>query len=354
MRPRLLSAVTALLASALAFISPSTAQNASDLRISGPAVHENLAVYLIHGPSRGGPIPLTLQEALEQKRIEVREIGQVNTLEIENTGDLDVFVQTGDIVKGGQQDRVLTSSLILPPHSGAVAIDSFCVEQGRWSQRGAEDVHRFESAAATLPSRAARLALAAASAPKADPDRHVMSDPQARVWREVAAIQDKLSRSLAAPVAAPDSRTSLQLSLENGKLQQAEEVYLRALTPLGDSETDVVGYAVAINDKVASADIYPSNGLFRKLWPKLLRASVAEAIGERPSATASEPPRLQAVETFLGDAQRAEGVRKSLPARNSLEIRESDRVIFQEARPAAAPAVPAKPDVWAHRSYLAK
>jgi hypothetical protein len=28
------------------------------------------------------------------------------------------------------------------------------------------------------------------------------------------------------------------------------------------------------------ADIYPSNGLFRKMWPKLLRASITEAISD--------------------------------------------------------------------------
>ena len=49
-------------------------------------------------------------------------------------------MQSGDIVKGGQQDRVLTVSLMLPPKSGRIPIASFCVEQGRWPARGKEDV----------------------------------------------------------------------------------------------------------------------------------------------------------------------------------------------------------------------
>ena len=77
------------------------ADNADAYRVSEPVVNGNLAIYFVHGPSRGGPVPLTLEEALTRKVVEVRETGQVNVLEIENTGGEDVFIQAGDIVKGG-------------------------------------------------------------------------------------------------------------------------------------------------------------------------------------------------------------------------------------------------------------
>ena len=112
------------------------AETSDDYRLSGPAVHGNLAIYFVHGQSRSGPIPLTLAEALAKKTIEVREIGEVNELQVENKGAEEIFIQAGDIVKGGQQDRVLSVSLVLKPHSGPLKIASFCVEQGRWSARG--------------------------------------------------------------------------------------------------------------------------------------------------------------------------------------------------------------------------
>ena len=34
-----------------------------DNRVSGPFVHDNLAIYLVHGTAEAGPVPLTLQEA---------------------------------------------------------------------------------------------------------------------------------------------------------------------------------------------------------------------------------------------------------------------------------------------------
>ena len=37
---------------------------------------------------------------------------------------------------------------------------------------------------------------------------------------------------------------------------------------------DIVGFAFAINGRINSAEIYPSNGLFAKMWPKLLKSSV--------------------------------------------------------------------------------
>ena len=64
-----------------------------------------------------------------------------------------MFIQAGDIVKGGKQDRVLTVSLLLPAKSGRVPIASFCVEQGRWSARGKEDHAKFSSAKEAMPSR---------------------------------------------------------------------------------------------------------------------------------------------------------------------------------------------------------
>ena len=86
-------------------------------------------------------------------------------MQIENLGNDEVFVQSGDIVKGGQQDRVLTVSLLLPPKSGRIPIASFCVEQGRWTARGKEDVKTFATASAVVPSREAKIAMKAPAPP---------------------------------------------------------------------------------------------------------------------------------------------------------------------------------------------
>jgi hypothetical protein len=323
--------------------------NPDGYRLSGPVVHDNLAIYFVHGKSRSGPAPLTLQEALAKKIVEVREIGKVTELEVENVGDEEVFIQSGDIVKGGKQDRVLSVSLMIPPHSGAVTVPSFCVESGRWTARGSEDVKTFASARAALPSRAAKIEMAQSSAltPDREPSARLGSRQQ-EIWKEVAQTTARLSSNLGAPVAAPQSQTSLQLALENSRLDREVSDYIGALQAAGERADDIVGYVLAINGKVNSADIYPSNGLFRKMWPKLLRAGAIEAFGERNAAV--EPtPSTEVVSDFLNSTNSARAVETTPSAQARIRKRESARALFLEARPAAAPV-----DGWVHRNYLAR
>jgi len=358
-----------ILAATAFFAVGASAAEPEAYRISGPVVHENLQIYFVHGKSADGPVPLTLQEALANGSAVVRETGSVNQLEVENTGDNEVFIQSGDIVKGGRQDRVLTVSLIIPPHSGAMPIASFCVEQGRWTARGRESAQRFETASASVPSREAKIAMkvpAAAAPPvvgftsEATPitrsDLSYLSSldvsrRQQEMWSNVAKVQDKLSRAIAAPVAMPESRSSLQLSLENEKLKDAQATYVNALKPAGEAADDIIGYVFAINGKLNSADLYPSNGLFRKMWPKLLAANAVEAIGDKAGGKTAALPSEADVLAFLKSAEAGKGVEQPLIGGNKLETREAAGALFFETRVPSAPSADAG---WVHRNYIAK
>jgi len=348
----------ALLAAAIVGASGGSAFCDSATRISGPHVHENLAVYFVHGQSAPGPVPLTLEEALAKNAVQVIETDRVNELQIENIGSEPVFIQSGDIVKGGKQDRVLTVSLLLAPSSGRVPIASFCVEQGRWSARGGEEAARFSSAREAMPSmsallamsapppaeaRAARESLALAQRRASDPDE--VADRQRKVWDEVANTQRKLSSGLNASVASPRSASSLQLSLENDNLRKARAAYLSALRPSGEKDADIVGYVVAINGQMRAGNVYPSNALFRKMWEKQLAAAVTESIGDKAMATAAAPATPAAGE-FLANAEKGKAYERALAAGMHQETRDADTSLYNEARDADGN--------WIHRSYLAK
>ncbi len=347
---------------------PALASNPA--KLSGPYVHDNLTVYFIHGQSAQGPVPLTLTEALAKGSVKVIETGSVNSLEIENVGDADIFIQAGDIVKGGQQDRVLIMSMILPAKSGKVPIGSFCVEQGRWAKRGTEDVKNFASAADSLPSREAKLAMKAPAKPSvatAEPATGAQrrtshsvgggndtSKRQSEVWSAVSDVQAKLSARVGAPVAAAQSASSLQLSLENERVRASRAAYVTSLTDKAQAD-DIVGYVFAINGKINSADQYPSNGLFKKMWPKLLAASATEALGEvrRTASTSSDPaPAAMApvsnadVAGFLANAESGKSEEKPLGKLARQELRDNEKSLYVEARKADG--------TWVHRNYLAK
>ena len=165
----------------------------ADRKVSGRHVRENLVIYFIHGNSADGPVPLTLSEALAKGRVQVIETGRVNELQIENTGDEEVFVQVGDIVKGGKQDRVLTVGLVLPPKSGMIPIASFCVEQGRGRarrRRGSRQVHGatdFFRRARRLRHGGAAQCRAARNAAcwRPGPARGRCGEQQQRMWESV-------------------------------------------------------------------------------------------------------------------------------------------------------------------------
>jgi hypothetical protein len=333
-------------------------------RISGPVVHENLAVYFIHGKSAPGKVPLTLEEAMAKGAVKVRETSNVNQLEVENLGEDEVFVQSGDIVKGGKQDRTPMVSLLLPPKSGAIPIASFCVEEGRWTARGREDARNFATASAAVPSRELKLAMKAPL--PAAPAGGTLSVDRARVatvtaaaetgmrqqqvWENVRKTQAKLTGSLGTSVRSAQSASSLQLALENEKLMDAQKGYINALKASGESSDGIIGFIFAVNGELNSADVYPSNGLFRKMWGKLLTASVIEAIGHKDQPAVAAPS-VAAVSEFLAAAENGTASAKTLNAGVRLETREADKAYLFETARASSPASPAS---WVHRNYLAR
>jgi len=313
-------------------------------RVSGPVIHGNLSVYFIHGSSQAGPVPLTLGEALAKGVVQVRETSNVNSLEIENLGDDQVFVQAGDIVKGGKQDRTLMVSLLLPPKSGAIPIASFCVEHGRWSPRGVEDAGKFSASTASVPSREMKLAMQAPMPAKAGP--HVasaapMSERQQKVWDGVQATQHRLASGIGGDVRAPQSASSLQLALENEKLANTRKEYVDALSAAAKDD-DIVGYVFAINGTINSGDVYSSNALFKKMWPKLLAASAVEAIGHRGEKE-SAPPTSKDVLAFLAKADG--GAPQTTPLNFGVA-----RVTHES--PAAYMFETVKDEAWVHRNYV--
>jgi hypothetical protein len=173
---------------------------------------------------------------------------------------------------------------------------------------------------------------------------------QQRVWESVRKTQILLTGSLGSSVRSAQSASSLQLALENDKLMAAQDGYIKALKVAGEGADDIVGFVFAVNGVINSADVYPSNGLFRKMWAKLLTASVIEAIGHRGDPIGAAPD-IATVTAFLAAAETGKASEKSLSAGVRLETREAATAyLFETARSAS----PAAPSSWVHRNYLAR
>lgn len=305
-------------------------------RISTPHTYKNLTVFLIHGKNETSKTNvIALPEAMERKILKVYETSDVNELEVENISKtLDVFIQSGDIVKGGKQDRVLAVSIIIPARSGRVKIDAFCVESGRWEKRKNENVNEFSSANDRIVSKDLKMAANGARS-------------QQEVWSKVSEAQKKLSDTVGAPVAAAESRSSLQLSLENEKVTANADEYIAKLSSAINGKSDVIGYAIAINGQINSADVYVSNDLFKKLWPRMLKAAAVEAVGESRAVRLAEPVKADAVKSFLADADKGVAKERAVAGRASVVTREQDDNTVFEARDERSKTV-------VHRNYVKK
>jgi hypothetical protein len=341
-------------------ISTGLAGSAEDYRLSGPFTHDNLTIFLIHSsPAQPHRDYLTLEQALDQKKVVVYETGNVNELSIENLSSKAIYVNSGDIVKGGQQDRVFPDDYVLPPMSGKVPISSFCVEPGRWTRRGSERADRFASSTDGLPTNALKLA----ARQKRD---------QGEVWKEVAAARQELAETVnradgthlgvgsgggvgagsgggygpLAGLATLSASTSMQVTVEAKPVTDATKAYVKNLSKIVD-RPDVVGYAFAINGKLNSADIYASPDLFRSMWPKLLKASAVEAVAERQKESKSATPDAGLVRALFAETEQGRQSSKEIASRLQVVMKETGTAVLFESRDR-------QDGSWIHKSYVVK
>jgi len=328
-------AATATLALASGPPSRPAAAPAPSYKITGPHTHDNLTIFFLHGEDQiKGKKLLTLDEALKDKKVIVHETKNVNELSIENVSKEDVFVQAGDIVKGGQQDRTIANDVIVPPQSGKLPVNSFCVEQGRWSQRGGENPVAFSGSANALANNGLKYACRAAQS-------------QRLVWMQVQGAQEKLKSALKSDVKDARSATSLQLTLEHKKLQESLAAYVKKLQPaLDDKAKDVIGYAVVVNGQVVSADVYANADLFRRLWPKLVLTSAIEAVSEKKEGKRFAPAKAEAVTAFFKEVASGKQTEKKLIQQlKEVQQESAKNVLFETRTPSQG---------FIRRSYLAK
>ncbi|MHC5040064.1 MAG: ARPP-1 family domain-containing protein [Planctomycetota bacterium] len=313
------------------------ANDIAEYRISGPYTHDNLSVFLVHGRELWeGEAPLTLQESLEQNKLVVHETGNVNELVLENTGEKEeIFIESGELVKGGRQDRVLVTDIVVPAKSGKIKTAAFCVEQGRWGRRRGEDATRFSESTQTLSSRELKMGTR-------------VSKSQQDVWNSVVGLQKKLEHKIGRRVQSDVSSSSLQLTLENEKVQEQSKAYVDRLLPILDENADVLGFAFAINGGINSASVYASRTLFRKLWPKLLEASAVEAMAEIREGDDAHSPTVEEVDTFLQDPEAGETSEEEVTKRIKVIKRETKTNILFETRDEESTVA------WLHRNYIRK
>ena len=217
-----------------------------------------------------------LKEAMDIKGFRIMEkkpygrrtdIGAVNSLTVQNKSTDDIYLMTGDVVKGGNQDRVLAQDMILPPRT-LRDINVFCVEQGRWQYQGDgnEELNEAEKKAKRVYAFSGYYNVVSNDIRKTV--KHQKN--QNEVWKAVGELTATNKASTA---------TGTYAALENSKDYTNErDRYIDYFTDKFDRTTNVIGMVVVSGKEVLGADIFNHPELFKKQYKVLLHAYVTDAI----------------------------------------------------------------------------
>jgi hypothetical protein len=252
-------------------------------RMLQPIIYKQLTVFpLVRSAAVDRTQYLTLSDGLKRKLVTVSEVGQggsVNTLLVANNGNLPLLILGGEVVLGGQQDRVLGQDTIIPAHE-KMKLQVFCVEHGRWSGS-----RQFSAAQGMVDGK-----IRVRAKYKAD---------QQQVWDEVATKN-------AHHGVAPATGTYRNLAAgDEGK--KAVAPYRAAVGDALDKlpqAKNVVGVVVAINGRVTNVELFAKPELFAAYRDKLLDSIY---LGAADAPLMDKPPEARPadVSTFLMKAKAA-------------------------------------------------
>jgi hypothetical protein len=239
----------------------------SPFHFTDPIPHENLTIQFLLGPSVP-PDYLTLAEGCRLNIIEILETGVVGRLMVHNRSPKKpLFIQLGELLKGGLQDRTIATDLVLDPGEQYDGLSVYCVEQTRWSKRHEEDHKKFVSTQDFVATKPLRSSL----------ERR---EDQSAVWAAVAFAKHRMALQMPGYLGSKVSPSSLQLSLEDAVLQKNVQQWFRAVSEQVQLDTKTVGVVITINNQLEKIEWYGHARLFRRLWPGLLRAAILEALLE--------------------------------------------------------------------------
>jgi len=251
--------------------------SASSFHFVAPIRHENLEIHFLIGPSIP-PDYLTLAEGCGLQIVEIFETGRVGRLAVWNKStDRPLFVQVGELLKGGLQDRTVATDLVLDPGEKFDGLQSYCVERARWSKRQAEDHTKFTPSQEFVSTKPLRKTVEQ----RAD---------QAEVWAAVSKAQLNMAGAVPGYKESEASPSSYKLSLEDAALQKNVEEWFQVIRERSPLDERTVGAAVTINARLEKIDWYGHAQTFHRLWPGLLRAAILEALLEKRPETKSPRP----------------------------------------------------------------
>jgi hypothetical protein len=222
-----------------------------NFNVSEPIKKNNLSIFFLNSKTQSSETFLTLDEALANNLVEVTEVnnkGTVRYLKVSNKSKKKLLILGSEQIVGNalKQNRVVNNSTLIPGHS-SILLSVSCCEKNRWSPAVSNKISISEFL--FFPKGRINNYTEIFKNNKTD---------QFKIWDD---ISDKLDEF---------NSKSFTGSLED--VYKKKKYYFDETIGGIKINSNIVGVAIAIGNRVVSIEIFNSNQLLKNYFPKILRS----------------------------------------------------------------------------------
>jgi len=225
-----------------------------------------------------------LETAICLKKIVITEVsssGTVNILYAQNVSIDTLYLMAGEIIKGGKQDRIIGSDVVVLPGEKK-NISAFCVERGRWFAQ--DSGTKFIGYSQGVSQNVRKAA--------------VVKKDQGEVWSNVSQVN-----SSNGVISGTGAYTALEQSKE---YKDKMKMYLKVFLSAWHHDSSVVGIIAVSGNRVIGCDIFATHEIFKNAYNNLLHSYITEAISNGSSVTITMTEINAYLEDFLTDESKQE------------------------------------------------
>jgi hypothetical protein len=198
---------------------------------------------------------ITLAEGMKTGKVKVKEFvakgdADVHILSVENNSNKTILINSGELLEGGKQDRVIGETKLIPPGKEEQYVTVYCIEEKRWSKKPKTFFHSGNM----------------------DMDLRKtldLSQKQAEIWKAIAqSLNDQKIKS--------STTQYLQLDRDIGKADSAYKKYFN--TQLARTDSAFAGFVAISGNRILGTEIFVTPTLFNNAWESMLASFVRSSI----------------------------------------------------------------------------
>ena len=234
----------------------------NEVKLGEPQHYRNMSVFPLLFSGKSKLEYTMLRKALKQEHItitEISEYGSVPELKLFNMSESYILLLDGEELEGAKQNRVLNTTLLVPPKS-ELKVPVSCTEQGRWNRVSAA----FHDSEKIMFSRARgnKMSRVHQSLKYGEGYR---SD-QSEVWKDISDLQSK--RNIHSP-------TSAMKDIYDKEKDNLDD-FLKAF-PLIEGQC---GFIVGLGGHVVGLEYLSSSDCYLDVHSQLIESYTMDALDE--------------------------------------------------------------------------